>query len=89
MEIVFEGACRVDRFEELRERLMSGLKLQDGRVTCSMKAVTEADLSFFQLLHAAKKSYATAGVELMMLSYLPAALKARANLAGLPELCAA
>lgn len=87
MELQFEDACVIDQAEAMKLRLLKALESPEKTVL-SFKNVGCVDISFFMLLHAAKRSFAAKGKELVLLADLPEDLATKARWAGLPELVA-
>lgn len=87
MKIELSGSCTVDRGEELKQLFLEAFEKEDS-IELDFQGITDADLSFFLLLHSAQKSAREMGKELIMLPNLPAHLAKRALWAGLSELAA-
>ena len=85
MKIELNGPCTVDRGEELKTQLLEALEKED-HVELDFQGITDADLSFFLLIHSAQKSAQELGKKLTMLPNLPENLAQRALWAGLPQL---
>ncbi len=85
MDIAFTGPCTVDKAGTIHQSLLDALGRKE-RTTLSFKDVTEADLSFFQLVHSAVRTFAEEGLELALLADLPADLGHKAVLAGLGQI---
>jgi len=85
MDMEFTGACTIAQVDPLKAKLL-GLLAGAGKLVVSFKGVTEVDLSFFLLLHAAKRSFLDKGKELVLLADLPARLAEKARWSGLPEI---
>ncbi|GAB7081679.1 STAS domain-containing protein [Megalodesulfovibrio paquesii] len=64
MEITFPPHCTVEHAQAIKATLLQALQA-GGDVHCSFSRVAEADLSFFQLLTAARRSCEDAGVALI------------------------
>ena len=73
MEIVFPKRCIVEHAQEIKALLLEALA-QGGDIRCSFKEVAEADLSFFQLLTALRRSCEESGRGLTLAADLPAHL---------------
>jgi len=87
MRFEFTGECSASQAQELKERLLKALSSGEP-VECSFSGVESADMSFFELLHSARKSFAEKGVELSFAADLPGDYSRDAAWAGLPEIVA-
>ncbi|MBF0182281.1 MAG: STAS domain-containing protein [Magnetococcales bacterium] len=87
MKIELEGACTVERAAEIRTLLLGALA---GHEKCEIgfARVTEVDLSFFQLLHAALHSFTRAGRTLTLKNDLDPQFATKASRAGLKRIAA-
>ncbi|MBF0285214.1 MAG: STAS domain-containing protein [Magnetococcales bacterium] len=85
MKITLEGQYTVERADELRQQLMAVMKEKE-EVEISLAKVERADLTFFQLLHAAMKSRRQKGRSMKFSGDLPEALMFQARMCGLAEL---
>jgi len=88
VDIQYKGNCTVDRIGELREQLMEAMSRGES-TRLSIREVQEADLAFFQLLHAARQSFAEHGVALELAADLPHRLAEAAQRTGLGHIVAA
>jgi len=79
----------VARAEELHATLLQALQAADEEVTLSFSDVQGVDLSFFQLLHAATRSFQAGGKRLVLGSDLPGELHRAAACTGLHGIAAA
>ncbi len=86
MRVDFDGACTIQRMEELLQTMRQTLAGADEPVTLGFSRVQEADLAFFQLLLATRKSFAGQGKELRFAPDLPPHLGVAARLSGCAEL---
>jgi anti-anti-sigma regulatory factor len=75
------GTWTVERAEELKELLLE--IMETGEVDLDFTGVEEADLTFFQLLHAAQKSCRKSGVSIRFLPSLSPLHETRARWTGL------
>ncbi len=87
MKVELSGPCTVDRGEELKQLLLQAFE-KDDKIEIDFQEVTDADLSFFLLLHSAKKTAREQGKELILLPNLPESLAQRALWTGFSELTA-
>ncbi len=88
MEIVLPEQCTIEEAESIKESLL--LHLNDAEKTVlSFRNVADADLSLFQLLHSAVRTWSQENRELELLQDLPAHLEGKARLAGFSYLAAA
>jgi ABC-type transporter Mla MlaB component len=88
MRIDLDGDCTVAAARVIKDLLQNALA--GGEPTqVSLKGVTRADLSLFELLLTARRGFAARGVELVLLPDLPGHLAPGADWTGLPELCPA
>lgn len=87
MKIELNGACTVERGEELKQLLLQSLE-KEAKIEIDFQGITDADLSFFLLLHAAQKSARELGKELILLPNLPENLAQRALWTGFSDLSA-
>ena len=81
MNVRLEGTWTVERAGELKDILLQAVT--SGEMEVDFTAVREADLSFFQLLHAAQKSCIKTGVSVRFLPTLSPILETRACWTGL------
>jgi anti-anti-sigma regulatory factor len=90
MDITLQGRCTVERAAELRDTLLRALEAtpEGGEARVSLAGVEEADLTLFQLLHAARNTFALSGRGLHLLPDLPPELSERARHCGLEQLAA-
>ncbi|AGW12319.1 STAS domain-containing protein [Megalodesulfovibrio gigas] len=70
MDIVFPKRCIVEHAQDIKAMLLEALA-RGGEIRCSFKNVVEADLSFFQLLTALKRSCEESGRLLTLTADLP------------------
>lgn len=77
MEITFPEECTVEAMAGIQSTLLNALR-QGGPATLSFRQVARADLSFFQLLHIAEKSFRQARQELTLLPDLSPGLAFKA-----------
>lgn len=82
MPMTLSGSYRVERALELRDNLMNMLAKGHG-VEVSFALLQEVDLSFFQVIHAARKSFGKKGVPFTLLGDLPQSLMPLAKRSGL------
>ena len=87
MDLKLEGAYNVERANELRDVLLEALKAE-GDISLSFAEVTEADLTFFNLLHALRKSCESEGKHVIMQADLPGGMAQRAAWTGFAEIIA-
>jgi hypothetical protein len=85
MELQFADSCVIDQAETMKQKLLKALE-SPGKTVLSFKGVTSADISFFMLIHAAKRSFAAKDKELVLTADLPVDLADKARWSGLPEL---
>lgn len=86
MRIDLDGDCTVAAARVVKDLLRKAL--MGGEATqVSLRGVTRADLSFFELLRAARREFSQRGVELTFLSDLPEHLAQAAGWTDIPELC--
>lgn len=88
MNIILDGQCTVERAEDLRNTLLQALE-QEGTVEVSFSQVEDADISFFQLLHAVRLSGVSRGRTVVFHQDLPERLGFKARMAGLEQIVAA
>ncbi|MEO5331131.1 MAG: STAS domain-containing protein [Magnetococcus sp. YQC-5] len=69
MKIVLEGACTVEKSEEIRQTLLRAVS-DKNKTEISFANVESVDLSFFQILHAAVRSFARMGNTLILMNDL-------------------
>ncbi|QLA17616.1 STAS domain-containing protein [Desulfolutivibrio sulfoxidireducens] len=86
MRIDLDGDCTVAAARVLKDLFLDALaRGEPTRV--SFRGIDKADLSFFELLLAARQAFAQKGVELVLLPDLPGHLAFAADWMGLAELC--
>ncbi len=86
MNISFEGPCTVQQAHNLQTLLLQALQTATEPVVLSFSNVDDADLSFFQLLLACKRSFKAAGKELIFKRDLPKDLIPAAQRTAFKEL---
>lgn len=89
MKLVFEGSCTVERIAELKQMLVSAMSDAEEQLELCFENVTEADLSFFQLLHAAAKTSQKRGPKLIFRPNLPESLTFKAVKTGMTHITTA
>jgi anti-anti-sigma regulatory factor len=70
-KIVLHGDCLIGRVSQLHELLLQHLEQPDQRLEIDMTGVERCDLSFFQLLCAASRSFASKNKTLCLADDLP------------------
>ncbi|MBF0609907.1 MAG: STAS domain-containing protein [Magnetococcales bacterium] len=78
MEILLPAESTLETIAEIQNLLLQGLQRKE-EVTISFRQVERADLSLFQLLLVAEKSYKSAGARFNLLPDLPASLAFKAS----------
>ncbi|NGZ28446.1 MAG: STAS domain-containing protein [Magnetococcales bacterium] len=78
MEIVLPTESTLETISHIQNLLLQGLQRKE-EVTVSFRQVERADLSLFQLLLVAEKSYQSAGAKFNLLADLPAPLAFKAS----------
>ncbi len=86
MRIELDEDCTVARATALKERFLEALRRGEA-AEVSLRGVAQADLSFFELLHAVRHGFERRGVGLVLLPDLPGHLARAAGWTGLAELC--
>lgn len=86
MNIELKGSCTIQRSEELLEMLREAVAGEADTVAVSFAAIEDADLSFFQLIEALRRSCQTMGKKLVLQKDLPAELASRAQYTGFAEI---
>ena len=86
MRLALDGPCTVAEMAALKDRLLQALQRAEA-VELSFKNVTRGDLSFFELLLAAKRAFDGKGVPLTLLPDMPPDLAFGAHWTGLAQLC--
>lgn len=81
MSIIIEGVCGVERAGEIRQAILDGAAA--GETALDISGVVDADLSFFQILHAALRDAGQGGAGLALDAQLPETLARRAAWCGL------
>ncbi len=89
MNIILEGDCTVQRSAEILQQLRRALIEAQDVLTLSFARVEDADLSFFQLLEATRRSCEAAGKKLVLQADFPQRLGAYARRTGFDELLGA
>jgi len=89
MKLVFEGSCTVERIAELKQMLARAMEGGKKQLELCFENVTEADLSFFQLLHAAVKMSQKRGPKLIFRPNLPESLTFKAVKTGMTHITTA
>lgn len=85
MRIDFSGSCTVQRMEELQQTVRDAANDPAAKVELGFAGVEDVDLSFFQLLHGVRRSFAAKGKDLIFLEDLPPALAPKARLCGFSQ----
>ncbi len=88
-EIMLHGDCLISRAAELHQLLQYHLHQADEQVAIDMAATGRCDLSFFQLICAATRSFAKRNKKLVLQSSLPVAVIQQFRKAGFQPVCAA
>lgn len=73
-EIFLHGDCLVNRAAEIHQVLLHHLNGPDEQTEIDMSAIGKCDLSFFQLLCAASRSFADKGKHLEVRGPMPEAI---------------
>ncbi|MBF0610530.1 MAG: STAS domain-containing protein [Magnetococcales bacterium] len=82
MEITLEGDFTIERADALHNRLQEALQ-QKQPVSLFFAGMGYADMSFFQIIHAARQSFANKRITLTLQPDLPQHLSHKATLCGL------
>ncbi|WP_027184182.1 STAS domain-containing protein [Desulfovibrio inopinatus] len=85
MNIEFEGDLTVERAADIKQQLLDALSTGES-VELGFSKAADADLTFFQLLHAAKKSFAARQQPLILKKDLPEHLAFKAQVSGMEEI---
>ncbi len=85
MKIEFEGELTVERAADIKQQLLDAL-LSGEPVELGFSKATEVDLTFFQLLHAAKKSFSEKQQTLTLKKDLPEPFAFKAQVSGMEEI---
>ena len=85
MRLDLKNSCTVETAEKLRCVLLEAL-VSDQETTLDFSGVMEADMSLFQLLVSAQRTFERAGKTLIFTATLPLALAEKARLAGFGSL---
>ena len=88
MRLDFSGECCASQAQEIKERLLAAL-VSGEPVECHFSGMTAADMSFFELLHAAKKSFTEKGREIVFTPELHGELSREAAWSGWARLLGA
>jgi hypothetical protein len=83
----FKPRCTVESASDIHAALMQALEAGEA-LTLDFSAVREIDLTFFQLLTAAQRSFERARIPLQFTATLPPELADKARLAGFDFLVA-
>ena len=86
MKLAFSGDCSVSEAGGVKARLMEALASSEP-VEIGFAAVSALDMSFFELLHAAKKSFAEKNRKVAFQADLPEEFAQQAAWAGWGGLC--
>lgn len=86
MDITYEGQCTVERVAEFKQQLLDALNGNDPETRLSFAGVTEVDISFFQLLHAAGLSFEQGGKALTLRPDCPKELEFKARMSGFEKI---
>ena len=86
MKLDFSGDCSVSAAADVKARLLEALASAEP-VEIGFAGVSALDMSFFELLHAAKKSFAEKGHEIAFQPDLPEEFAQEAAWAGWGGLC--
>lgn len=87
MILTLSASCTVENAERIRQSLMEALA-RDPETTLDFRGVREVDMSFFQLLVSAQRSFARAGKPLTFTATLDPGVAKKARLAGIAALAA-
>jgi hypothetical protein len=82
VNVRLEGSWTVERAGELKDLLSQAVSSGEG-VEVDFSAVEDADLSFYQLLHAAQKDCAKSGTAIRFLPSMDSGFLAHARWCGL------
>lgn len=88
-DIVIHGDCLVSRASELHQLLLQHLNEDNDRVGVDMSTTGRCDLSFFQLICAATRSFSKKNKKLSLRTHLPDSLKKQFQQIGLTSACSA
>lgn len=86
MKVDFAGDCSVSVAAEVKARLQEAYASSEP-VEVGFAGVSALDMSFFELLHAAKKTFAENGRKIVFHSDLPEEFSQAAAWAGWAGLC--
>jgi anti-anti-sigma regulatory factor len=82
MRIEFPETCTIEKARHMHEQLLEAVR-EEGEIRLNFENVQDVDLTFFQLLHAARKSCEALGISLVMEPSMPARFAAQARQTGL------
>ncbi|ABW66680.1 STAS domain-containing protein [Desulfosudis oleivorans] len=86
-KIVLHGDCLVNRAEELHQLFCHLLKQSDDQVAVDMSAVGRCDVSFFQVICSAARSFAQRDKHLALDAPPPAAFSRQLEKSGMASAC--
>lgn len=87
-EIILRGDCLVNRAAEIHQVLLHHLTEGDDRTELDLSGTGRCDLSFFQLLCAASRSFADKGECLALRVSLPEVIRKQLRQIGFAATCA-
>lgn len=88
-EIILHGDCLVNRAAELHQLFLHLLSGADEQVEIDMSATGRCDISFFQLLCAACRSYSQNNKRIVLRNALPPAVADQFRKTGFEPACSA
>ena len=88
-EIMLHGDCLVNRATELHRLFLHLLSENDDRVEVDLSATGRCDISFFQIICAASRSFARNHKKLALRNRLSSAVAEQFEKAGLAPICSA
>lgn len=87
-DVILNGDCLVNRAVEFQQVLLHHLNGADDRVELDMAGTGRCDLSFFQLICTATRSYAEKKKFLLLRNALPSSFLKQLKKTGLMPVCA-
>lgn len=86
-EISLHGDCLVNRATEFQQVLLHHLNSAEGRVEIDLAGTGRCDLSFFQLICAATRSFGKKKKSLLLRNALPASFLKQFKKSGFAPVC--
>ena len=86
-KIMLHGDCRIDRISDLHELFLQYLKRPEHRFEVDMSDIERCDLSFFQLMCAASRSFNKSGKAMKRTGLLPEIVVRQYHKTGMGPAC--